>query len=86
MTMQCQHPNCSKDSRGYFMGWTDANGVKRWGFVCAGHDRLLGRSNLVQHAGMTHDEARVFETYLKETENAEHPIAWDKWLDIRRLR
>jgi hypothetical protein len=45
------------------MGWIDNNGEKHWGMVCSKHDRLLGRRNLIQLAGMSVDEAIEFERY-----------------------
>ena len=62
MDNMCSYQNCTRKAR-YFMGWIDNNGEKHWGMVCCKHDRLLGRRNLRQLAGMSVDEAIEFERY-----------------------
>lgn len=63
--MECEYRGC-KHGANYFMGW-DENGVKKFGYVCATHDKVLGRKNLMAHAGMTLKEAIEFEKYAKKT-------------------
>ena len=55
---RCQYHGC-KRSASYYMSWKEPDG-KRFGYVCASHDRMLGRKNLV-NAGMTVDEAIDFD-------------------------
>lgn len=60
------------------MGWTDETG-KHFGKVCATHDKLLGRTNLVE-MGMNTEQAILFERYLKETVDLEEFPDFPEWL------
>ena len=63
--MNCEFQHCGRRAK-YFMGWLE-NGDKKFGMVCATHDKILGRKNLMA-TGMTIEEAIKFERYAKETE------------------
>ena len=66
------------------MGWDNKNG-KHFGLVCATHDKLLGRKNLVK-TGMTVQEAILFEHYLAQTVDNTNPVDWPVWLELRNYR
>jgi len=63
--MKCEYPGCNRKAK-YFTGWLE-NGEKKFGYVCATHDKELGRKNLMALAGMTLKEAVEFDRYAKET-------------------
>uniref|UniRef100_A0A6M3L711 Uncharacterized protein n=1 Tax=viral metagenome TaxID=1070528 RepID=A0A6M3L711_9ZZZZ len=61
---KCTIPGCGRRAS-YYMGWKDEQGVKQWGYVCATHDKFIGRGNLME-AGMTLEGAINFERKDKE--------------------
>jgi len=62
------------------MGWCNGNG-KHFGFVCATHDKMLGRTHLTE-MGMKLYDTILFERYLSETVNDSNPVDWPKWLKM----
>ncbi len=60
---RCSYPGCSRQAS-YYMSWLEDD-VKRFGYVCATHDRVLGRQNLVA-SGMTAAEAVRFDIELSK--------------------
>ena len=77
---RCKYPGCHRASR-FFMCWNNKNG-KHFGLVCSTHDKLLGRTNLMD-VGMSVQEAIAFESYLKETVELESYPDWPAWLTQR---
>ena len=68
-TPRCSYPGCSREAN-YYMSWTIADS-KCFGNVCATHDRILGRQNLIA-AGMTAAEAVEFDVKLSKEKEAAH--------------
>ena len=60
----CAVNGCNRKSL-YFMRWTDEEGNKQEGYVCATHDKYLGRKTLVE-AGLSLKEAIAFEKKIME--------------------
>ena len=54
--MKCQYPGCGKKDPQYFICW-DKEG---YGMVCARHDKIIGRTNLIKH-GFSLEEAIEWE-------------------------
>ncbi len=52
-------------------------------YVCGSHDKIMGRTNLMKLAGMTHDEAIAFDTYTRQTRDGMIPISWEDWQAAR---
>ena len=65
---KCTVPGCGRRAS-YYMGWKDKQGEEHQGFVCATHDKFIGRGNLMEYAGFTLEDAIAFEKD-KEWENA----------------
>lgn len=63
------------------MCWNNEQG-KHCGLVCSAHDKHFGRANLT-NLGMTLREAKLFESYLVETENDSNPAYWPTWFRLR---
>jgi len=74
----CEFPECTHTGAKYFMGWSNGSG-KRFGFVCATHDKLLGRQNLQKY--MSIELAIRFEKYLAETVDLEAYPDFPEWLE-----
>ena len=64
------------------MGWDNKNG-KHFGLVCATHDKKLGRLNLTK-AGMSTQEAILFEQYTKLTVDLEEYPDFPQWLEQQK--
>ncbi len=64
--MKCQFPGCHKKTAQYFICWTDvADPAQKYrsngcGYVCAHHDKVIGRTNLIK-SGMSLDDAIAWE-------------------------
>ena len=80
MIKTCDYPRCAGKSQ-FLMCWDNENG-KHSGMVCATHDKVLGRKNLIE-AGMTLQEAKVFERYLAQTVNDTNPTDWPEWFKLQ---
>ncbi len=65
--MKCEYGACAHQAI-YFMSWW-GNNNKKSGYVCATHDKNLGRKNLMTLANMTLSEAIEFERYAQGTED-----------------
>ena len=62
--MKCQYPGCGKKDPQYFICWEHERGIKgdkSCGYVCAQHDKLVGRKNLIK-SGFSPDDAIQWET------------------------
>ena len=69
--MKCQFPSCHKKTAQYFICWNvdvpfhlqteHYSDIKGCGMVCAHHDKVIGRTNLIK-SGMTLDDAILWET------------------------
>ncbi len=69
--MRCQYPGCHKREPQYFICWDETNPDNKirqrgCGYVCAQHDKVIGRTNLVK-CGMSLDEAIEWESANKLT-------------------
>ena len=78
MIKACDYPECTRAGQ-FLMSWNNKNG-KHFGMVCAAHDKLLGRENLVS-AGMPIDECVLFERYCKETVKLDSYPDWPEWFE-----
>ncbi len=78
--MKCQYGECKKKAI-YHMGWNDPAKGKVSGMVCGGHDRVLGRINLISLSGMSNAEVINFEKYLSESYEKEDFPDFSEWLD-----
>jgi DNA-binding CsgD family transcriptional regulator len=61
------------------------NGTKHKGFVCATHDRQLGRLNLIR-AGMSLRDVVLFERYLRYTAEMSTYPDWPEWREQHQTR
>ena len=68
--MKCQYPGCHKKTAQYFICWNRGGAEmnpsltahsKGCGYVCARHDKVIGRTNLIK-GGMSLEEAIEWET------------------------
>jgi len=66
------------------MGWNNENG-KHFDLVCATHDKELGRRNLIT-AGMSLEEAILFEKYCHLTVDDASPPDWQSWFEHQTNR
>lgn len=61
--MKCQYPGCHKERPQYFICWEHDKGIKgdkSCGYVCARHDKVIGRTNLIKYS-FSLDEAIEWE-------------------------
>ncbi len=66
---RCSYPGCSREAQ-FYMSWQLGN-TKHFGLVCATHDRILGRQNLIA-SGMTAAEAVEFDIKLSREKEVAH--------------
>jgi len=66
------------------MCWDNKKG-KHCGLVCATHDRMLGRTNLVK-SGMTLKDAMLFEKYCRTVPDLQGQPDFDEWLQNEQKR
>ena len=81
MIKVCQYHECKRPAQ-FNMGWRNENGKLHWGYVCATHDRELGRTNLSKF--MSLEEAILFEKYAKLTVNLVVYPDFPVWLRKRK--
>ena len=60
------------------MGWNNKNG-KHFGLVCATHDNMLGRKNLMEYMPLS--EAILFEKYLRNVPDEVFYPDFPQWLE-----
>ena len=75
--MKCAYNGCKHKAR-WFMCWENENG-QHCGLVCATHDKLLGRKNLIK-LGWTLKEAVLFDRYCKTVPDEEGRLDYPEWL------
>jgi len=65
--MNCQFKHCNRKAA-YFIGWSTSDG-KKWGMVCATHDKELGRKNLLNYMSLEEaieSDRKSREDFLRE--------------------